>query len=327
MSTWYGYVCLSHEPPLEGDRSFHGYKGEQFLIWNLKRRRGQVQETANYHDQNGTANAWLDEHEDCNVGVKDGYGKTVYTYNRAVTGQPKLFVENDKGQLEPYVPEIPMPAVTKATEIEPGKQYLLSMGGSLTNEQADAMHARLKDRFPTNTFVLASPNIAVVPVAPLAQGGPVTTGEPFAKEAGEVFVPYGENGPEPMVPAQIQEMRRTRLPQPHAVRQNDLVAALRKVAQAFPPHTETHHVLSLLARELVDPKAASGYAYGRPVTPEQFEQAKGPEAPVPNGNCVKPHPWLPGIYCDRKPHNKTERHYSHPPEAQPHGTVINWVSK
>lgn len=243
MSTWYGYVCLSHEPPMEQDRVFHGYKGCEFLIWNLRRRRGQVQETTNYHDQNGTANAWLDEHPDCNVGVKDGYGETVYTY--------------------------------------------------------------LKDK-------------------PLAQGGPISKGRAFAKEAGEAFIPYGENGP---AKGKTVRLNVELTPQPHAVRQNDLVAALRKVAQAFPPHTETHHVLSLLARELVDPKDTSGYAYGRPVTPEQFEQAKGPEAPVPNGNCVKPHPWLPGIYCDRKPHNKTERHYSHPPEDQPHGTVINWVSK
>lgn len=244
MSTWYGYVCLSHEPPLEQDRVFHGHKGEEFLIWNLKRRRGQVQEAAHRGSGAAVADAWLDGHPDCNVGVKDGYGETVYSY---LKDTPK--------------PEIPMPTVTKATEIERGKQYMLTMSGHLTNEQADAMHARLKERFPTNTFVLASPNIAVVPVVQLAQGGPVTTGEPFAKEAGEVFIPYGENGPEPMVPRVVQA-------QPHAVRQNDLVAALRKVAQAFPPHTETRHVLSLLARELVDPKATSGYAYGRPVTPE-----------------------------------------------------------
>lgn len=224
MSTWYGYVCLSHEPPLEQDRVFHGHKGEEFLIWNLKRRRGQVQETSSYHDQNGTANAWLDEHPDCSVGVKDGYGKTVYTYNRAVTGQPKLFMENDKGQLEPYVPEIPLPAVTKVTEIEPGKQYLLSMSGHLTNEQADAMRATLKEHFPTNAFVLASPSIAVVPVVQLAQGGPVATGALFAKEAGEEFIPYGENGPEPVVPKLIRVLKG----EPHAVRQNDLVEAIKR---------------------------------------------------------------------------------------------------
>lgn len=63
--------------------------------------------------------------------------------------------------------------------------------------------------------------------------------------------------------------------EPHAVRQNDLVAALKRVAEAFPPHTETHHVLTLLARELVDPKATSGYAYGRPVVSEMPDPVAG----------------------------------------------------
>lgn len=92
--------------------------------------------------------------------------------------------------------------------------------------------------------------IAATPQAtfePRNQGGPVRKGVYSEQEAREEFIPYGENGPEPMVPRVVQA-------QPHAVRQNDLVEALRAVADRFPGHTEINHVLIMLARELVRPQ-------------------------------------------------------------------------
>lgn len=59
--------------------------------------------------------------------------------------------------------------------------------------------------------------------------------------------PYGENGPEPMVPQVVQAKA-----QPHAVRQSDLVEALRAVAERFPGHTELNHALRLLAQKLAE---------------------------------------------------------------------------
>lgn len=174
MSTWYGYVCLSHDPYVEQDRMYHGHRGEEFLIWSLKTRRGQDAGPRPSDLDAQSTNAWLDEHPNCNVGVKNGYGEMVYQY---WTGNPK----------------------------------------------------------------------------PLKQGGPVRTGEPVR------VMSHGERGPE--VTVYGEGTRVTPKGEPHAVRQNDLVAALKRVAESFPLHTETNRVLALLARALLNPPDAPSTAF------------------------------------------------------------------
>lgn len=153
---------------------YHGHRGEEFLIWSLKTRRGQDAGPRPSDLDAQSTNAWLDEHPNCNVGVKNGYGEMVYQY---WTGNPK----------------------------------------------------------------------------PLKQGGPVRTGEPVR------VISHGERGPE--VTVYGEGTRVTPKGEPHAVRQNDLVAALKRVAESFPLHTETNRVLTLLARELLSPPDAPSTAF------------------------------------------------------------------
>lgn len=142
--------------------------------------------------------------------------------------------------------------VTDGLEIVAGRNYVLSIDRKITAAEGEHCLQILRDRFPSSQFVLVPPHTFVREDL-LVQGGPVTKASVWSRDAGEEFVPYGENGPEPMVPRVVQA-------QPHVVTRGELRAALSRTAVKFPPHTETNRVLSLLLREMADPQSGDGAA-------------------------------------------------------------------
>lgn len=258
----------------------------------------------------------------------------------------------DNAEAVELVKDAALPPITKATEIERGKQYLIQVDGGrvLPESVAQQMLDRLKQRFPTNTFAIAG-GCGVVEVGKasgstrFATGGPVSPGRPFLKEAREAIIPlHGEKGPEVTVYGSGTAVT-PKADQPRARTRDELVDALRQAQDRLdtmrsktPQELKGFYGSAMVAlqqlriallhpeRDGVAPPPAASTGAATPAADESANGARTPEA-TPSPLCEKLHPWLPGIYCDREPHGDKEWHYAHPVDApNPTRTVIGWMS-
>lgn len=89
MSTYWGYVCVSHDPPIESEH-WHNH-GEQRLVDALKARASYAAVPLDHDyggDQLPPEGYWLRQHPHCRVLLRNEYGKEVdIAFRPAVSGE------------------------------------------------------------------------------------------------------------------------------------------------------------------------------------------------------------------------------------------------